>query len=369
MTTPGRANDVVIAGGGLVALACALAAADRGLRVRLVAGRDAGMASAAAAGLLAPSIDPAEGAAHDFAVAGRDAYPAFLDSLEERTGLRVPLDRSGVLQAAVSARGVRGLRRAMPAAARWLDAAELREIEPALGHALGGVLHPDDGYVDNVALLAALDAAVSGTSAIARTDGRVVAVATRADGATVTTADGEAIDAAAAVLAGGAWTPAIAGLPRAIPVEPVRGQVAAFGETGLRRAVFGPTGYLVPRGRDRTLVGSTVERVGFDPATTAAGIQRLERTAAEILPALAGQRPLEAWAGLRPMTPDGQPLLGRDPEAPALVYACGHSRNGILMTPVTGAVIAALLVGDDPGRDLAPFDPARFDVARGGGQP
>jgi len=66
------------------------------------------------------------------------------------------------------------------------------------------------------------------------------------------------------------------------------------------------------------------------------------------------------------MTPDGQPLLGRDPDAPALIHACGHSRNGILMTPVTGAVVAALLAGDDPGRDLAPFDPGRFDLARDG---
>lgn len=362
----GRAPDVVIAGGGLIALSCALAAADRGLRITLVADRRPGLASSAAAGLLAPSIDPEAGAAHDFAVAGRDAYPAYLSALLERTGVRVPLDRSGVLQVALTPRGVRGVRRAMPASARWLDGASLARLEPAMAHALGAVHHPHDGYVDNVALLGAMEAAVRSCPGVRRVSDTVVAIDAGQERVTVRTALGESISAGALVLAAGAWTPAIGGLPRAIPIEPVRGQVAAFDAVPPRHALFGPTGYVVPRAPGRTLVGSTFERVGFDAATTPAGLARLRATAAELLPALAGRAPRDSWAGLRPITPDGQPLLGRDPDAPAVIHACGHSRNGILMTPVTGPAVAALLAGEAPVHDLRAFDPTRFDRSFGG---
>ena len=150
------------------------------------------------------------------------------------------------------------------------------------------------------------------------------------------------------------------GLPRALPVEPVRGQMIAYAGVSLGRAVYGPTGYIVPRPSGRTLIGATMERVGYEVLTTSEGRARLERTAVEVLPHLAGVAPIDAWAGLRPISADLQPILGPDPSERRLLYATGHSRNGVLMTPLTGECIAALLHGDSSPVSIEAFSIARF---------
>jgi len=353
--------DVLVVGSGLIGLACGAAAAQRGFRVRIVGEPRVGAASLAAAGLLAPSIERADGHASDFATVARDRYPTYLEWLRERTGLEVPLNRDGIIQVALNEAGVRGLQRAKPAEAEWLGARELAELEPALSHALGGVLHPLDGSVDNVRLFEALRAAIDGLTGVTivadtvtelRFAGRVEALGR----------SGSLYTAEMAVLAAGAWSATITGLPRAIPVEPVRGQMIAYLGSPLRRAVYGPTGYVVPRASGRTLVGATTERAGFESITTPEGIAKLARTAAEILPPFANMHPCDAWAGLRPISADLQPILGADPDEPRLLYATGHSRNGVLMTPLTGDCVGALLAGEPPPVDIREFSIARFAI-------
>jgi glycine oxidase len=340
-------------------MACAVALAERGLTVRLIGTHVPGEASLAAAGLLAPSVERAEGRAHGFAVAARDRYPSYLASLKEHTGVDVPASRDGIVQLAVNEAGVRGLRRTMPAGARWLDAAELTALEPALRHGLGGVLHEGDGWVDTAVLVDALRRAVRAEPRIFVADDRVTELRFGSTAIAIT-ALGTTYGAHAAVLAAGAWSPRLAGLPRPLPIEPVRGQMLAYASAPLTRAVYGPTGYVVPRTDGRTLVGATMERVGFDAGTTDAGVTRLARTAAEILPPLAALPPASAWAGIRPMSPDHQPILGPDPEQPLLIYATGHSRNGVLMTPLTADCVAAVVSGDASPMDLTPFAADRF---------
>jgi glycine oxidase len=347
--------DVLVIGCGLIGLACATAAAERGLEVLVVGQSLVGESSIAAAGLLAPSIEREEGHASDFATAARDRYPTYLEWLAERSGIDVPLNRDGIIQLAVNEAGVRGLRRAMPKTAEWLDAKSLVELEPALSHALGGVLHPTDGAVDNVMLLQALRIAAA-TDTITELRFSTAVEATGSSGARYS--------GARTVLAAGAWSNTIAGLPRAIPVEPVRGQMIAYTGSPLRRAIYGPTGYLVPRVTGRTLVGATMERAGYESTTTPEAIARLERTAAEVLPRLTGVHPAEAWAGLRPISADLQPILGPDPSEPRLIYATGHSRNGVLMTPLTGDCIAALLAGESSPIDISAFSIRRFESSR-----
>src|SRR5580765_3690404 len=135
-----------------------------------------GAASLAAAGLLAPSIEREDGHANEFGTTARDRYPTYVEWLRERTGLDVPLSRDGIIQVALSEAGVRGLRRGMSADAQWLDAHELVDLEPALSHGLGGVLHPLDGSVDNVRLFEALRTVVEGSPRISIVEDTVVAV-------------------------------------------------------------------------------------------------------------------------------------------------------------------------------------------------
>lgn len=359
ITSSSETADVLVIGCGLIGLACAAAAAERGLRVHMVGEPRVGAASLAAAGLLAPSIEREDGHASDFAIAARDRYPTYLEWLRERTGLDVPLNRDGIIQVAVNEAGVRGLTRAMPPSAEWLDARELATLEPALSHGLGGALHPRDGSVDNVRLFEALQVAVERSPRVSVIRDTVSAL--RFSGpAEAVGRTGMAYRAEIVVLAAGAWSTMIAGLPRAIPVEPVRGQMIAYSGSPLGRAVYGPTGYIVPRANGRTLVGATSERAGFESITTPEGIARLERTAVEILPNLAHVQPSEAWAGLRPISADLQPILGPDPDEPRLLYATGHSRNGVLMTPLTGDCIAALLAGQPTPADISEFSIDRF---------
>jgi glycine oxidase len=353
-------GDVAIVGGGLIALATATALAARGAGITLIADRKPGEASRAAAGMLAPGVERADGAAHDFAVAARELYPSYVAALAEVTGIQVPLNRDGILEL-VADEGAADERRAeLPPGAQWLDARALRELEPGAAPMAGAVLHPRDGAVDNVVLVRALRTLAESNTAITLVEEGAVAV--EVDGArpAVRLASGRRLTAATVVLAAGAWTPLLDGLPRPIPVSPVRGQMISVAAAPLRHVTYGPHGYLVPRGPGTSVVGSTMEHVGFDVGTTPEGLTALAGIARAIAPSLADVPPLDRWSGLRPVTPDFLPIIGPDPDAPALVYATGHSRNGILLGPLTGECVACLVSGEPVPNDLAPFAIARF---------
>jgi glycine oxidase len=163
------------------------------------------------------------------------------------------------------------------------------------------------------------------------------------------------------VLAAGAWTPLIAGVGApARAIEPLRGEMIAFGAAPLRHVTYGPDGYLIPRSDGHTIAGSTSEHAGFDADTTEAGVAAIRAGAVRCCPALADVRVDATWAGLRPMTPDALPILGPDPERERVIYACGHARNGILLAPITGEVVADLVTGAAPRYDLSRFRPGRF---------
>jgi glycine oxidase len=352
--------DVTVVGAGVIGLATAVAVSRRGLSVLIVGDQRPGEASSAAAGMLAPSVERAIGPAHDFAIAARDRYPAYVEELAEETGIRVPLNRLGILQVALTEAGVKGLRRSAAPGTAWLGRADLTEAEPTLGHALGAMLNREDGAVDNVTLMRALGALADASPLINRLEGTVTRV--RVDGSrqTVQLSGGEVHEAASVVIAGGAWASLIEGTPLLRVVKPSRGQLIAYDSIGLRHVVYGPRGYLVPRVNLQTIAGSTMENVGFDSTTTDEGLSTIKSASEEIAPALSITHVQSSWAGLRPVTPDLLPLLGPDPEHPALIYACGHSRNGILLAPLTGEVVASMIAREPLAYDLSQFRPDRF---------
>jgi glycine oxidase len=358
-----RAPDVVVVGDGLIGLASALALADGGRAVTLVGAERPGQASYAAAGMLAPGVERAAAAVHAFALHARDRYPGYVAALHERTGIDVPLNRAGILELARDEDHAASLRAGLAPDARWLDAGDVAAMEPGLAPVIGAAFHPLDGSIDNRRLLSALRQAVAGHGRVTVVAGPAEEIRPRGSRPAVLLADGRSLEGDWLVLAAGAWTPLLRGLPRALPVEPVRGQMLAVADATLRHVIYGAGGYVVPRGEE-TLLGSTMERVGFDVHLSSDGLEHVHHVAAAICPALGRAPEVERWAGLRPITPDGLPILGPDPEHPRVVYACGHSRNGILLAAATGDVVAALVGGTAPPAELTPFAPARFDGAR-----
>ena len=350
--------EVIVVGGGLIGLAVSAALAERGVEVTLVGEHRPGEASPAAAGMLAPSVERAPGPAHQFGIAARDRYPSYVEFLAERTGVKIPLNRLGILQVAFNEKGIKGLKKSALPTSRWLDAKELQHFEPALPHALGAMFNAQDGAVDNVVLLEALNKFCSTNKWIERFDGAVKSVKPGDKSCTVSMTSGEERNAPRVVLAAGAWTGKISGARLAKSVRPARGQLVSYSSTPLRHVAYGPSGYVVPRGT-ATIAGSTMEDVGFDPTTTEAGIKKVRAAAEEICPVLASSTS-EAWAGLRPVTPDLLPMIGADPKHPSLIYACGHSRNGVLMAPLTGDLIADLVTESPLSHDLSQFRPDRF---------
>jgi len=317
--------DVTVVGAGVIGLATAVAAARRGLRVTIVGDQRPGEASSAAAGMLAPSVERSVGPAHDFAIAARDLYPSYVESLADETGIRVPLNRLGILQVALTEAGVKGLQRTALPGTEWLDRQTVSELEPTLGHALGAMMNPDDGAVDNVTLMRALAAMADSSPLITRLEATVLGV--RNGAAThlaIELRDGSVQQSPSVVIAGGAWASLIEGVPLLHSVTPARGQLIAYDSIGLRHVVYGPRGYLVPRVHLQTIGGSTMENVGFDATTTREGLAKVSSAAEEIAPALSVARVQSSWAGLRPVTPDLLPLIGPGPDDPRIIYACGH---------------------------------------------
>jgi glycine oxidase len=314
--------------------------------------------------MLAPGVERAAGAAHDFAIAGRDLYPEYLAALRDATGIDVPLNRDGILEVLSSDGEAESRRGALAPDSEWIEPERLRALEPQLAPMSGAILYLHDGAVDNVVLLDVLRRLVARLPEVTVIAERATAIAANEEEASVTTSGGRIVAGDMVVLAAGAWVTELRGLPRPIPVEPVRGQMISYAAAPLSHVTYGPGGYLVPRADGRTVVGATMERTGFDDATTPEAATSLARAAAELSPPFAGARVLDQWSGLRPVTPDFLPIIGRDPEHPSLLYACGHSRNGILLAPVTAVAVAALATGATPGWDLSPFSIERFAAER-----
>ncbi|MBW3660504.1 MAG: glycine oxidase ThiO [Gemmatimonadetes bacterium] len=383
MTPPATSRiPIVVIGGGLIGCSTARALAAEGHAVLLLE-RDeepGRRATSAAAGMLAPQMEAArheralaaspaaEGSMRALSIASRSMYRDFVRILEAESGRSIPYRDDGTLVVALDEegreelRGVAERQRTIGLAAELLDGGAAREVEPALDPAVVAALHlPDDHAVDNVALArAALEAAA--VRGVEIETGRPVDAVEIDGGRVVGVRVGErSVEAPVVVVAAGAWSGRLAGLPRVLPVRPVRGQIGAVAlPAPPRLTVAGPGAYCVPRDDDRVLIGATVEEVGFDHLPREGAVRELVEAAARFLPGLVEGGDLETWSGLRPGTPDDLPVLGADPDAEGLLYATGHFRNGILLAPVTAATIAALVSGRSPPVAIDAFRPDRF---------
>jgi len=367
--------DVVIVGGGVIGCACAYYLAKAGAGVTLVEKREiAGEASGAAAGMLVP---PAEAAAsgpfRDLSRAGLALYPELIAGLRDETGIDVQYTDSGLLLTAATEGRAGALRAAVRWSAsggepgmplEWVEGGPLRALEPALSERLlGAAYSPEARHVNPGLLTQALARGAAGRGATLR-QGEGVAGFVRRGGrvAAVRTADGDTVDAGHVVLAAGPWTGRLARrLGAEVPTRPMRGQMLAYRSNAVRHILWGEDGYLVPKAGGFLFAGATVEDAGFRPRTTARGLSGLRRMARSLVPALGYGEVASAWAGLRPGSPDGLPIIGRLPGWENVYVATGHFRNGILLGPITGKLIAQLIVGEPTEVPLAPFRAERFE--------
>lgn len=380
----GERADVAVVGGGVAGLAAARELARRGLKVAVVEDGKAGAASRAAAGMLAPQAE-ANSADELFELlcASREMYPAFAASVGEESGIGIELDRTGTLYLALNEEDVEEVERRFAWQTRAgleverLTAREARTLEPNVSAGVRLALRfPRDWQVENRRLAVALDAAAEAAGArfIRAVEARGVRVEDgRAVG--VVTSEGE-LDAGAVVFAAGAWNSQLhkfsdGGQPHLTDdpeVEPVRGQMLCYRQPDpraplVRHVVYSPRGYLVPRRDGRLLAGSTTEHTGFDCRVTEEGATTIAAHAAEISPAVASLDVTDSWAGLRPRAADGLPVLGESADVKGLFYAAGFYRNGILLAPAAGEIVADLLTNGAtrlPARVLQTFSPARF---------
>jgi glycine oxidase len=360
--------DVVVIGGGAIGAACARELALAGRRVLVLeAGGDMGQAWRASGGMLAPQIE-ADGRDPllDLGLVGRDAFRPLAEALRDTTGIDIGLWQEGIARVAANDTEAGELRskvawqQAQGHRSEWLDPSEIRRRWPWLGPTAGALWAPQDGALDPQRLVEALRADAERLGAVLVTDR---AVKLDRQGARVTGVTGEAgrYPAGDVVLAAGAWSGLVEGLPRPIPVQPVRGQMAALAwPAAIPRAIlYHRDCYLLARGGE-AIIGSTMEQVGFRPEVTAAGLGRIFAATVVLCPSLIRSKVKRTWAGLRPMTPDGLPIIGREPLSEGLWYATGHGRNGILLAGITGLVVRRLVNGEVPGVNLHAFAADRF---------
>jgi len=370
---------IAIIGAGVVGLGIAWRLAGRADVLLFDRGKAGAGASHAAAGMLAACCE-AEPGEEDLVALGRESqarWPSFAEELREASGIDVELRDEGTLILALTADDQAELAQQLQFQQRlglpleWLSASATRAHEPHLaGKLAGAVFSPQDHQVDNRKLVAGLRIAAEAAGAEIheqRPVKEIAVVAGRAEG--VVLEDGTHVAADRVVLAAGAWSRGIAGLPqdRRPPVRPVKGQILTLRMNAaapiLSHVLWAPGAYMVPRRDGRLILGATVEEKGFDETITAGGMLTLLEAAWRAIPAIEELPVEEILVGHRPGSRDDAPILGRGP-LENLFYATGHYRNGILLAPVTAGAMARLILDDTLEPALKPFGLERFLPAR-----
>jgi glycine oxidase len=368
-----RTFDVAIAGGGLIGGAIALELVRAGLRVGLFDRQEPGKeASWASAGIISPAPEsPAMIPLVPLGKASAALHPAFSELVQELSGQPVGFRPKGTLEAIFSKSArqelntIIALHHGLGLKAEPLSAAEARELEPALSESLeAGVLRPEEASVDNRALTKAVFAAARKSGAEISSGARVDAVLREGGRCVGLVVNGEKLEAGKTVIAAGCFSESIDGVAPYAPVRPAKGQVVSFRCDSVRieRVLWSEKTYLVPRNDGRILAGATLEHVGFDKKVTLAGLSKLSTAAIEVVPGLKDACLEEAWAGLRPDTPDHLPILG-PVDVEGLLFATGHYRSGILLAPVTAKLICEWVTQNTTSLDCARFSPMRFQRA------
>ncbi len=368
-----RNDHFLIVGAGVIGLSVGWQLLRHGKDVTILEKQFAGEgASSVAAGMLAPQTEVGyeELELLSFGLESLKLYPRFLEELEQDSGERVLLRKEGTLTVALDRDDLEALkvfydfRKNLKLSIQWLTGEEARDKEPLLSpKVIGAVFIPDDLQINPRELLAALKKSFIAKGGTLREETAVSEILVVNEGVKGVCTENEIISAENVVLAAGCWSSQMIGIPEEFrpPVRPVKGQIIRLQTTPscqLTYVVRAPEAYLVPKSGNRLVVGATSEEMGYDLSRTAGPIMELLEGAYEAVPSVYDCTIETIDVGLRPGSRDNLPLLGETPIR-GLHYSTGHSRHGILLTPVTAyAMLELLLQGDS--KLLSPFKPSRF---------
>src|SRR5919108_2207572 len=349
-------RDVAIIGAGIVGCSIAFELAKAGMQVCVLERGGIGEeSSAAAAGMLSGQHGVTDlGARFRLHAEARELHARLADELRELTGIDVGFCRWGLLELLFTAGEVRAADRCYAVQTQAglrverLSREETLALEPALAPDLqGSIRYPDEAHVHNGRLTVALAEAACRTGAELRSGAPVLALIRERERVVGVQTPTETVYAEVVILANGAWSSDLMRpLGLMLPVKPMRGQMLAVRTVprAVSQIVYGRHMYLVPRPDGETLLGATVEDVGFRKEVTLEGLEDLIQAGRHIAPGIMGQPVMRTWAGLRPGSPDGLPLVGAVEGLPGLLLAVGHHRNGILLGPMTGVLMKQWLV-------------------------
>jgi len=366
--------EVIVAGGGLIGGAIGLELALAGLRVAIFEKGEPGReASWAGAGILSPAPEnPASIPLVPLGKASMALYPEFVARVEEISGQNVGFRAKGTLEALFSRDAARELSTHIALHHGWglqaeaISADDARQLEPALSPELeAAVLRPDEASVDNRSLTSAILEAARKSGVEIFGHREVQGIWRERQGCAGLLLKDERVSAEWTIIAAGCFCANIAGINTYAPVRPAKGQMISLRSDNakIERVLWSDKIYLVPRNDGRILAGATVEYVGFDKNVTAGALEKILRSALELAPDLAHACLDEAWAGLRPDSPDHLPILGPT-DIDGLLIATGHFRSGILLTPVTAQLIREWVTQQRVSLDWERFSPLRFVEAR-----
>lgn len=374
-TTP----DLLVVGAGVIGLGVADAAAREGLRVTVLEReRPAARASWAGAGMLNcrpwPRVNTPD--YQDLVLSSKRRFPEWAERLRDETDIDIGLTQCGALELYPEARatpdGLANMQRmiegchARGVRVERVSPAEARELEPGLNtDGMVTAVHlPDDGQLRTPRFGKALVLSCRQREVVLREGVDVADVLVDGGKARgVITRRGETIPSGTVVLCPGAWTGQFPTLNQLVPrtgkIHPVRGQIVCFQAPRpvAQRLFTVEHHYIVPRPDGITLVGSTMERVGFEAVTTPEGVTELQSFGARLIPALSGLKPMTTWADLRPGLKGVHPILGPVPGVSGLLVAAGHFRNGLVLTPITAEIVVALVQGKTLPMAIDPWLP------------
>jgi glycine oxidase len=365
--------DVAIVGGGVIGCAIAYYLSKSGIDVAVFDRGEIGAeASSAATGLLAP-LGPLSGPGPfaDLLLSSFALFPTLVPELEEASGIHVAYEQTGALRIVRNPKHVSRLYKRMQAwqplglKMHWLTGEEARQLEPLLSpDVCAAVCVPQESQINASSFVKSFSLASINQGATFYSHNKIMDIEQHKAKITgVYTSQGERIACNHLVIANGAWAGDCSEwLHVPIPIIPQRGQALMLHQpsTPLRHIIFGEAAYLAPKMEHKIIVGATKEEAGFDANTTPGGLSWLLNAATRLSPALESCTLDHMWAGLRPRTPDNQPILGPAPGWENVTLTIGHGSTGIMLSAITGQTIAELILTGQTPQMLLPFALTRF---------